>query len=126
MSVCMRCGGAKSFGSRGRGCDCPRPLKLEEVLVQSNMSRDSLKRAGRCVEDPERKKRRAEATCRPCYYLRMRVGGSMITSKRCRICGEDVSYASTATGETCVPCAKKHRLCRWCGADVELRERRKL
>ena len=76
------------------------------------------------VEDPEYKVRREKQECVVCYYL-PRIGGAMITTAECPLCGVKIHSGSTNIDLLCANCAKVHRLCKHCGADIELKQRRK-
>lgn len=51
--------------------------------------------------------------------------GAAITLEPCMRCGEMQTYGSTNTDALCLPCAKETGLCKHCGGDLALRERRK-
>lgn len=78
------------------------------------------------VEDENRAARRSDQKCRICFYRGGRMGGAATTRAYCGLCGEEMMFGSTATDVLCIDCAKAHRLCVECGADVELKDRRKL
>lgn len=83
-------------------------------------------RALACATDPDKKERRSASFCKSCWYSDGRIGGAAMTNRPCGICEKDQMYSSTATDVLCSPCASSHKLCKECGADVELRPRRKL
>jgi len=62
--------------------------------------------------------------CKACFY-NGRIGGSAMTARECMCCGEIQYYGSTATDVLCMTCAVKHKLCKHCGGDLEMRTRRK-
>lgn len=85
-----------------------------------------LERADRLKKDPEKKKRLSESLCKCCYYVdTMRVGGATITQIDCGICDKEMSFSNTCVDVICPECAKKHELCKHCGADIDLKNRRK-
>lgn len=87
---------------------------------------ETVRRAIEYLADDKRKERRAAGKCRLCFYVWVsRIGGAAITTQPCGVCGKEVMYGSTATDKLCPFCAVKHQLCKQCGADVELRPRRK-
>lgn len=72
--------------------------------------------------DPHKEERLKKGLCLCCYYKRgMRIGMAAITSKECGLCDTVVSYGSSATDNLCEPCAALNRLCKQCGADVNLK-----
>lgn len=77
------------------------------------------------VNDPEKKKRLETSMCKICFYQEGRIGGAAMTHQPCGICGKDQLYSSTATDVLCRECAKENHLCKQCGADVQLKPRRK-
>lgn len=76
------------------------------------------------IEDPEREVRVAKCYCISCHYMR-HLGGASMTIRPCGLCGEDHVYGSTYTDALCKPCALKNGLCKHCGGDVEMKNRRK-
>ena len=84
-----------------------------------------IRKALNLVNDPEKKKRKEANLCLICFYQEGRIGGAAITNRPCGLCKEEQSYASTATDDLCLPCAKEARLCKQCGADLNLGPRRK-
>lgn len=84
----------------------------------------AIKRAERMANDTDKAQREEKQNCKACYYT-SRIGGCAITSQECMCCGKNEMYASTATDVLCRDCAKKHGLCKHCGGDIEMRERRK-
>lgn len=85
-----------------------------------------LQLAERIASDVEKEKRESMHLCLCCYYARsQRIGGAAITSKPCGVCEETMQFGSTATDAVCDSCAKEQGLCKQCGADIELAERRK-
>lgn len=77
--------------------------------------------------DPNRELRLETALeCKSCFYLhRSRVGGAAMTYWTCGVCGKEDLHGSTATPRVCISCAKEHQLCRNCGGDLHMRERRR-
>ena len=62
--------------------------------------------------------------CKACFYS-SRIGGNVITTRACAICGRDRTYESSATDVLCLGCATENKLCAHCGGDLEMRVRRK-
>jgi hypothetical protein len=85
---------------------------------------DAIELARKLLEDPDRKERLVAHRCKSCFYFRS-MGGSAITRQPCACCGKPDAYASTNTDVLCLECAKEHSLCKKCGGDLEMRERRR-
>lgn len=76
-------------------------------------------------EDPHKIERRKKALCKPCFYNRSRIGGAAMTFQPCGICGEEMPFGNTVTDSCCTKCALENNLCKHCGGDIEMRQRRK-
>jgi len=76
-------------------------------------------------QDNDRVKRLQLSLCRSCHYFGNGIGGAAMTTRPCGICQTPVTYGSTCTDALCLNCAKKHSLCKHCGADRELRPHRR-
>ena len=87
-----------------------------------------LERAEQLSEDAQRKQRREAGFCRLCYpgYGAGRIGGAMSTIVLCGLCDKELHFGSTCVDKLCADCAKAHGLCKHCGADIDLKQRRKL
>ena len=104
---------------------------VDSVSVQSathfalSYGEECVKHAIGYLTDHDKDKRAQSGLCKLCHYVHTaRIGGCAMTYQPCGICGEDQLYSSTATDKLCLPCAKKHQLCKRCTADVCLRPRR--
>ena len=76
--------------------------------------------------DEQRKERREKGVCPVCFYREGgRVGGARCTSAQCGFCDETLHSGSTAIDVLCQSCAVASGICRQCGADMELKNRRK-
>lgn len=86
-----------------------------------------LNRATAASEDVRRAERIEKSLCKICMYIE---GGGMsctsITNADCRFCGAKMVFGSSFTDDLCPDCAKTHRLCKHCMADVDFKKRRKL
>lgn len=100
-------------------------VALDTVLFRTHMAQEYVEHCRRVVEDYNREKRLEVQECVYCFNSG-HVGGSMITFADCALCGKEMSFGSTCTDVLCPECAKAHRLCKHCGADMELKKRRKL
>jgi len=54
-----------------------------------------------------------------------RIGGAAITTRPCGLCDHQMTFSNTSTDALCQDCGQANGLCRRCGADVELKDRRK-
>lgn len=75
--------------------------------------------------DPDKKERHKKQECPVCFYINSRMGGAMMTTVVCATCDEVMRFSNTSTDILCLKCAKRTGLCRHCGADVDVKERRK-
>jgi ribosomal protein S27E len=80
--------------------------------------------AEKMIKDPQKAGRLAAQECKACHYS-SRIGGCAMTTRPCMSCGEDQMYGSTNTDVLCLSCAKKHKLCKHCGGDLDIRTRRR-
>ena len=72
-----------------------------------------------------RVERHAKQLCVKCY-LADRIGGAVMTDRQCGLCGTLMHFGNTNTDVLCPACAKENLLCKHCGADIDLKNRRKL
>lgn len=89
--------------------------RVEEVIKQAEL----------LIDDPQRKERKEKQLCKCCFYASARIGGAAMTTRPCMSCEKEQMYGSTATDVLCMVCAKEGELCKQCGADVDLRVRRR-
>jgi len=82
-------------------------------------------KANAAERDSKRTERLGKGECRYCFYCEGKGGGSACSSRPCACCGVKVGSANTCVDVLCKQCAAKHELCVHCGADRELRVRRK-
>lgn len=80
--------------------------------------------ANAATNDTRHAQRIASHECKACFYS-SRMGGAAITTRNCMCCSQPQTYGSTNTDVLCLPCAKEGSLCKHCGADLELRTRRR-
>lgn len=78
----------------------------------------------RVTTDMFRKKRLEAQECVICFGG-SRIGGAACTSWACAFCGKESWGGNTNTDVLCHECAKKAGLCKHCGADIDLKNRRK-
>ena len=75
-------------------------------------------------EDPQREKRLEESLCTGCFYEKSRIGGAAITFRQCAFCTEMLNSGNTNIDIMCRDCAKAAGLCRHCGCDIDMKNRR--
>lgn len=75
-------------------------------------------------DDAKRKERLEHQECILCFET-SRIGGSCATDRQCAHCDAVVHYSNTNVDVLCVDCAKKAKLCKHCGADIDFVNRRK-
>ena len=87
----------------------------------------TVKRADLMRDDPEAAARRVASFCVVCYppYGSGRIGGSSTTTVGCGVCAAVMHFPSTRTDALCLACARRLGLCKHCGSDVDLKQRRK-
>ena len=99
---------------------------LDKCLNAMALSRGYYEDCKKVIEDPDKKNRLEKSECVLCYYYYGKIGGSVMTSTECGSCNKELSFGNTCVDVLCPECAKKYRVCRHCGADLELKSRRKL
>lgn len=107
-----------------------RPLDAYQVRFRTSMAIANAEEACAVVHDFEadadRERRLDVHECRRCFYLMCgRVAGQASTNWRCGVCGAERTHANTATPAACGTCAREHRLCTYCGGDIEMRRGRR-
>jgi hypothetical protein len=86
----------------------------------------ALSDAKKLASDEDRTERLTKGLCLSCFYLfKTRMGGAAMTQRDCAGCEKEMHFSSTATDLLCLACATHNALCTRCGADLELKERRK-
>lgn len=75
-------------------------------------------------KDVRKAERLAKQECKACFYSD-RLGGAAMTQRDCMCCAKPNWNSSTNTDVLCLPCAQEHGLCRHCGGDLNMKERRK-
>jgi hypothetical protein len=86
---------------------------------------DAMKLARDLEADAEKQRRLKALECKACFYF-SRIGGAAITEQPCAACAKPQVYANTNTDILCRECASEHKLCKHCGGDIDMRERRRL
>lgn len=102
-----------------------RRVDLATVLRQTQTNKRIVENYKTVIEDSSRSERREAHECVICFYG-SRIGGAAMTESQCGICEKEMMFGSTATDNLCNECAIKNKLCKCCGSDLELKNRRKL
>ena len=97
-----------------------------EMKHRTHFAKAFATRAEKGVEEYKRDARRTDRLkaqeCKTCFYLRgARLGGVVLTTAPCRICGKTMQFKAAAVTEICEACSGENDACRMCMADIELR-----
>lgn len=101
------------------------PKVVNSTFYAKKRIADTIKLANKFTNDPDRITRLEKSECPVCYYIDARIGGAMMTTVQCALCDEIMQFPSTNTDILCDACAKRTGLCKHCGADVNVKNRRK-
>lgn len=77
----------------------------------------------RYLLDPAREDRLAASECVICF-MADRVGGASSTERPCGLCDTVLRTGNTNIDVLCLKCAQREGLCKHCGADLDLKNRR--
>lgn len=94
------------------------------IEMANNRAIHSINLAKMLVDDPRKAERIKSQECSVCFYS-TKVGGAAMASTNCAICSAETLFSSTAVDILCAGCASKNNLCKCCGADIDLKNRRK-
>lgn len=102
-----------------------RKVDLVSIELQNNRHKDHIKSIRKNLEkfDSGFRDRNKCGYCST--FARSRIGGSAITTVQCALCDKELTFGNTATDILCDDCAAENNLCKQCGADQELKNRRK-
>jgi hypothetical protein len=95
------------------------------TYTMAECAKSIVERAKKITEDPDRKQRLEVSECVMCHTSG-RVGGSMSTTVLCAFCDKELHFGSTCVDVCCLDCAKQYNLCKHCGSDIDLKQRRKM
>lgn len=98
---------------------------LIDCQQATTMTRSYIEHCRKVVDDADRLNRWKVQECQRCYY-NGKVGGQMITHSKCKSCEKELQFPSTNVDRLCIECAREQQVCKHCGADMELKNRRKL
>lgn len=94
-------------------------------LLSSERMTNVIKIAENIQSDCKKEDRLKVHECKPCFYGGKGMAGAAMTSWYCGICEKRGMSGSTHTPKLCTDCAKKHDLCSECGADIDLKAKRR-
>lgn len=101
--------------------------RVREATRRSSFHVQSVvKRAIKAGGDTQKSARLSRLQCPACFYLRNPVSGNSFAPYVCEGCGQEHQHHNTAVPRLCRECASTFGACRSCGADLELRDRKKL
>jgi hypothetical protein len=109
------------------------PAVIDQCFIETRTYSGSccrtaiLDRAEFIRTDSKRGERLAAMNCVLCFpgYGASGIGGAAMTSRECGLCPEIITSGNTNIGVLCLKCAKDNGLCKKCGADIDLKARRK-
>lgn len=93
-------------------------IQKSRVIDYENITR-------KLLNDPEREQRLKSQNCVCCYYISV-MAGQGFTSSKCNNCNVEMMFSTTSTDRLCESCAKEFKVCKHCGADLNLKQRNKL
>lgn len=106
-----------------------RKIDKENVEMASYLGKKyveaTIELARAFLSDWDKAKRRNAGLCPLCYYESSRIGAAAITTAQCGLCDEQLLSGNTNIDVLCQSCALQTGLCKHCGADVNLVNRRK-
>ena len=95
-------------------------------IFAKNHIKDMEERLEKYKTDPQKEHRLQIHFCKHCYYIMTFGGGCVCTTIPCTVCGKLLYSGSTVNNMLCPDCARRNQLCARCGADINLKGRRKL
>lgn len=102
-----------------------KKITIEDVNHRTFMKKGQLEYFQKIVSDSDKAKRLEKQECQCCFYD-SRIGGAAMTDSTCGLCEKTTHFGSTAVDKLCKECAKKHDLCKHCGADINYNKREEL
>lgn len=108
--------------------DLPKQ-KIDAVRIERETTwrRDRVEHARKLValaDGEQAKERRAAVLC-PVCYIGGTQGGATSTERPCAFCETTLRSGNACVEVLCAKCAAESQLCRRCGADIDLKYRRK-
>ena len=100
-------------------------ITINDVMFKTQNAKEYVERCNQIVFDTKKQERHLKQECQLCFY-NSKIGGAAMSHVNCRLCDKEMSFGSTCTDELCIDCAKKHKLCKHCAGDIDLKTRRKI
>jgi len=102
-------------------------IDINDIYYNNFLRKEHIKNlmeiAEKFQKDPDKKARKKENNCIPCYYYNGMHGNNM-PIKNCDFCKKPVQYFNSDVDKICLDCASKYGLCKRCGADIDLKNKR--
>lgn len=95
------------------------------TYIAKKRTEKTIELAEKFKNDPQEKERLEAAECPVCFYIDSRLGGAMMCTVQCALCGKIMQFGNTSTDLLCPSCAKETGLCKHCGAALDLKQKRK-
>lgn len=102
-----------------------KKFDIKEVQYRTNLQKLRINKYLAVIKDAGKKSRLENQECVICYYDNP-IGAAVMTQSACALCGYIMCHYSSATDMLCIACAQKNRLCKHCGADIDLKDMYKL
>lgn len=110
-----------------------RVVNNSTIQAQSRLNwsdiEDARARLGGFEVDAKKEARKKQGLCKRCFYLhptKHEHFGESEFSEACVLCGTDyLTCCKPASAYTCIKCANTHSVCRKCGGDSEMRQKRR-
>lgn len=108
-----------------------RPPKIIDRVTIERATGDAVYRcesmertAEKMKKDPDKNKRMEKQQCVVCFYI-TRVHLNAFYQSKCGICDSKILSSNSDVGVLCKTCAVENELCLTCGADIDLKRKRK-
>lgn len=94
--------------------------------IASTGAHDIMRQAEALREDKRKAERHEICHCQMCFpgYIGARAGASVTTKRECALCNTELLSPSSYVPMLCIPCATINKLCRMCGGDIDMKNRR--
>ena len=106
-----------------------RKVDLVSIMRANSQAKEwndaVLKKAADLTNDADKVKRLEKQLCKICHYVNTgRIGGAVMTTMACGICDVETTFSNTCVDVMCNDCATNNDLCKHCGADINLTNKR--
>lgn len=100
-------------------------FSLDDINFRTRIQNIRLTEIKKIIADDKKDIRQTEKLCIFCYYTSV-IAGDAFTNSKCFRCNIEMTFSSTSTDKYCLNCATIHNLCKHCGADINLTEKKTL